>query len=188
MILKSFLEQFVLLFRPDSFRELARKTVWFKRKGKIDPFDFLISLIFGQMSALRLTLISQAQSFPEPVSRQGIDQRYTPAAVAFLKASFDHVLVQTLDWSRVPSQTEALREHFSAVYLVDSTCFDCPETLKAFLSFLRRRWLGRQREGALALRNSFRGAPPDGTASRQALRPGAGPERSPILAEERTAN
>jgi hypothetical protein len=131
MILKSFLDEFLLLFRPEPFRELARTTLWSKRKGKIDPFDFLISLLFGQMSALRLTLDSQAQSFAEPVSRQGIDQRYTPAAVAFLKASFDYVLIQTLDWSRTRSQTEALREHFSAVYLVDSTSFDCPESLQA---------------------------------------------------------
>ena len=130
MILKSFLEKFLLLFRPEPFRELARRTLWSKRKGKIDPFDFLISLLFGQMSALRLTLASQAQSFEEPVSRQGIDQRYTPAAVAFVKACFDYVLVQTLYWSVGRSQTEALRKHFSAVHLVDSTAFDCPESLK----------------------------------------------------------
>src|SRR2546430_6633231 len=79
MILKSFLEQFILLLDPEPFRKLARKTRWSKRKSKIDPFDFLISLLFGQMSALRLTLASQAQSFAEPVSRQGIHQRYTPA-------------------------------------------------------------------------------------------------------------
>jgi hypothetical protein len=130
MILTSFLEEFLLFFRPEPFRKLARQTLWSKRKSKIDSFDFLISLLFGQMSALRLTLASQAQSFEEPVSRQGIDQRYTPAAVAFLKASFDYVLVQTLDWSVGRSQTEALRKHFSAVHLVDSTGFDCPDSLK----------------------------------------------------------
>lgn len=130
MILKSFLEKFLLLFRPEPFRELARASFWSKRKGKIDPFDFLISLLFGQMSALRLTLDSQAQSLEEPVSRQAIDQRYTPAAVAFLKAAFDHVLVQTLAWSVGRSQTEALRKHFSAVHLLDSSGFDCPDSLK----------------------------------------------------------
>ena len=130
MILKSFLEKFLLLFRPEPFRKLARTSLWSKRKGKIDPFDFLISLLFGQMSALRLTLDSQAQSFQEPVSRQAIDQRYTPAAVAFLKAAFDHVLVQTLACSVGRSQTEALRKHFSAVHLLDSSGFDCPDSLK----------------------------------------------------------
>jgi hypothetical protein len=130
MIKKSFLEQFVLFFRPEPFRDLARKTLWSKRKGKIDPFGFVVSLIFGQMSALRLTLSSQGNSLAEPVSRQGIDQRYTPAAVAFLKASFDHVLAQTLDCPTASSQTQALRQHFSAVYLVDSTAFDCPGSLQ----------------------------------------------------------
>jgi hypothetical protein len=130
MIKKSFLEQFVLFFHPEPFRDLARKTLWSKRKGKIDPFGFVVSLIFGQMSALRLTLSSQGNSLAEPVSRQGIDQRYTPAAVAFLKASFDHVLAQTLDCPTASSQTQALRQHFSAVYLVDSTAFDCPGSLQ----------------------------------------------------------
>ena len=130
MLLTSFLERFVRAFIPEPFRQLARKTGWSRRKGKIDPFEFVSSLTFGQMSASRPTLSSQAQSLAEPVTRQGIDQRYNPQAVEYMKASFAHIMAQTLDWSPAQPQAEQLRAHFNALYLLDSTSFDCPESLK----------------------------------------------------------
>jgi hypothetical protein len=130
MIFTSFLEQFVHTFVPEPFRQLADQTGWRKRAGKIDPFGFIVSLVFGQMSALRQTLSSQAQTLAEPVSRQALDQRFTPPAVAFLQASFAHVLAHTLDWSAAHPPAEALRASFSALYLLDSTAFDCPATLQ----------------------------------------------------------
>src|ERR1700691_544087 len=130
MLLTSFLEQFVRTFVAEPFRLIADQTGWRKRSGKIDPFEFIISLVFGQMSASRQTLSSQAQSLAEPVTRQALDQRFTPQAAEVLKASFVHVMAQTLDWSAVHPQAEALRVNFSALYLLDSTAFDCPDTLK----------------------------------------------------------
>ncbi len=130
MSLPSFLERFVRTFVAEPFHQLARQTGWLKRKGKIDPFEFFTSLVFGQLSAKRQTLTSQSQSLAEPVTRQAIDQRFTPAAVEYLKASFVHVLAQTLDWSPHHPQAERLRAHFKGVHLLDSSCFDCPESLK----------------------------------------------------------
>ena len=105
-------------------------TGWLKRQGKIIPFEFFASLVFGQMSASRLTLVAQVQSLSETVSRQALDQRYTPEAVAFCQAAFGHVLAQTLDWTPTQPQAERLRAHFPGVYLLDSTCFDCTESLR----------------------------------------------------------
>jgi hypothetical protein len=130
MLLASFLERFVRTFVPEPFRQLARQTRWSQRQGKIDSFEFLTSLTFGQMTASRATLSSQAQSLAEPVTRQGLDQRYNPAAVEYLKASFAHVLAETLDWAPVHPQAQHLRAHFTALYLLDSTSFDCPDSLK----------------------------------------------------------
>jgi Transposase DDE domain len=127
---QSFLQEFTEIFAQDPFRDLARKTKWQQRKGKIDPFEFLSSAILGQASAARMTLVAHGQAFSDPVTRQAIDQRFTPQAVEFFKASFSHCLGQTLDW--VPSQPQALllKEHFAAVHLLDSTAFDCPDSLK----------------------------------------------------------
>jgi hypothetical protein len=130
MLLLSFLERFVRTLVPEPFRQLARQTRWSQRKGKIDPFEFLTSLTFGQMTASRPTLSSQAQSLAQPVTRQGIDQRYNAQAVEYVKASFAQVMAQTLDWSPAHPQAQQLRAHFPALYLLDSTCFDCPDSLK----------------------------------------------------------
>jgi len=130
MLISSFLERFARTFVPEPFWQLARQTRWMQRQGKIDPFEFITSLIFGQMSASRPTLTSQAQSLSEPVTRQAIEQRYTPLAVEFFKASFAHIMAETLDWSPAHPQAQELRAHFAAVYLLDSTCFDCSESLQ----------------------------------------------------------
>lgn len=130
MLLTSFLERFVRTFVPEPFLRLARQTGWCKRLGKINPFGFVCSVSVGQLSASRPTLSSQSQSLAEPVSRQAVDQRFTPQAVEFFKASFAHVMAETFDWSPTHPQAEQLRAHFSALYLLDSTCFDCAESLK----------------------------------------------------------
>jgi len=130
MLQPSFLQRFTRTFIPAPFLKLARQTRWSQRRGKIDPFEFLTSLIFGQMSASRPTLSSQSQSLGEPVTRQAIDQRFNPQAVEYLKAAFTHVIATTLDWSPAHPHAQPLRQHFAAVHLLDSTCFDCPDTLK----------------------------------------------------------
>ena len=130
MLYPSFLERFVGTFLPNPFRDLARLTGWCKRRGKIDSFEFLISLVFGQLSALRQTLVSQAQSFQEPVTRQAVHQRYNPRAVAYVQAAFAHTLAQTLDWGPDHPQALELQKHFTAVHLLDSTGFDTSEALQ----------------------------------------------------------
>lgn len=130
MLLPSFLERFVATFLPKPFRDLARQTGWSKRQGKIDPFEFLTSLVFGQLSALRQTLVAQAQSFEEPVTRQAVHERYNPRAVAYVQAAFAHTLAQTLDWGPARPQALELQKHFTAVSLLDSTCFDTSEALQ----------------------------------------------------------
>jgi hypothetical protein len=125
-----FMDQFVEWFAPDSFRRLARQTLWLRRQGKIDAFDFLLSSVFGQASALRMTYEAQARLLLEPVSRQAIHERFTPQAVAFFKVSFEHVLAEALQHPPDSPLAAALRQHFSAVYLSDSTSFDVSPSLQ----------------------------------------------------------
>jgi hypothetical protein len=126
----SFIERFTHTFLSEPFDLLARKTNWLKRLGKINPFEFLASVSFGQLSASRPTLTSQSQSLTEAVTRQAIDQRFCPEAVEFFKASFAHIVAEICDWSPAHPQAEQLRKHFTALYLLDSTCYDCAESLK----------------------------------------------------------
>jgi len=126
----SFIEDFTHGFQPEPFHLLARQTGFCQRQGKIDPYDFLLSGVLGQASALRLTLDSQARSLAEPVSRQAIDQRYHERTVAYFHAAFDHVLAHALGQPPTAAMAGSLQAHFSAVYLLDSTCFDAPPALQ----------------------------------------------------------
>lgn len=124
-----FIEQFARWFDPDHILQLARQTRWHVRQGTIEAFEFLVGVVFGQMSALRLSLSTQASSYTEPVTRQAVDQRYHERTVEFFGATFRHCLQQSLAHSAQPSWAQALAEHFPAVHVVDSTSFDCPESL-----------------------------------------------------------
>jgi hypothetical protein len=124
-----FIEQFARWFDSEHILQLARQTRWHLRQGKIKAFEFLVGLVFGEMSALRLSLNSQASSFTEPVSRQAVDQRYHERTVKFFEATFGHCLQQSLAQKPPRTWTQALAEHFPAIHVVDSTSFDCPESL-----------------------------------------------------------
>jgi hypothetical protein len=125
----TFLEKFARWFQPAEFTHLAREVGWLVRQGKIDAFEFFVGLVFGQMSALKLTLTAQAGCYSEPVSRQAVDQRYHQGSVDFFHRGFDQCLQRSLEQTPQPSLTQHLAAHFDAVHLVDSTSFDCPESL-----------------------------------------------------------
>lgn len=129
---KSMIDLFVEWFLAADFERLARESGWRKRQGKIAPGDFVFSLACGQLSALHLTLNAQAQSLPEPVTPQAVDQRYNPAAVLYFESCFKHGLRQALaaPLSGGWAPAERLRQHFAAVYLGDSTSFDTTPSLE----------------------------------------------------------
>ena len=125
----SFVEHFARTFEPPAFLRLARTSGWLRRQGKIDAFEFLVGLVFGQMSALRLTLNAHANGCTVPVTRQAVDQRFHLRTVAYFHAAFDHCLQQSLAQAPPPALHAALAARFAAVHLVDSSAFDCPASL-----------------------------------------------------------
>lgn len=116
------------LTRPEEAQQLAQEHGWYQRKGKISPFEFLYSGL-GQGSALELTLNAQAGSLSDPVTRQAVDQRYNPAAVAFFKSAFQASLDKILTWKTDSGMTELLQKRFAAVRLFDSTHCPCSDAL-----------------------------------------------------------
>ncbi len=124
-----FIESFARTFERSAFVARARAARWLQRQSKIDAFEFIAGLIFGQMSALRLTLHAQADCYTAPVSRQAVDQRYHERTVEFCRSAFDHCLERSLALPPAPGLHATLATHFAAVHLVDSTAFDCPASL-----------------------------------------------------------
>jgi hypothetical protein len=128
-MLSAFIKRFTQLFRPDHCQQLAKEHGWQKRRGKIPAFEFLYSSVFGQSSALALTLNAQATSLSQTVSRQAVDQRYTAAAVAFFKAAFEQGLQQTLAYRLDSPMSLLLQKGFAAIRLFDSTSCGCAPAL-----------------------------------------------------------
>lgn len=124
-----FFERFSLWWEPAAIIALAREVKWLIRQGKIDAFEFVAGLIFGQMSSLELSLRAQASSYTQPVKRQAVDQRYNAPAVQLFSNLFVRCLRQSLSQSPQPSLHQALAAHFAAIQIVDSSSFDCPEAL-----------------------------------------------------------
>jgi hypothetical protein len=116
------------IFSPARILELAKESSWYKRRGKICPFEFLFSSV-GQASALELTLNAQVATFTEPVSRQAVDQRYNPQAVEFFGAAFKDILTKTLAWKTDSPMSQSLQRAFRAVRLFDSTHCACADAL-----------------------------------------------------------
>src|SRR3990170_4299003 len=129
MTAETFLDQFSQTFAPAPFGRLARETSWQQRTGKIEPFEFVASLVFAQLSALRLSLNAQGQGLSEPVTPQALDQRYHERAVAFFAAAYTHCLRESLAQPPPAPLAAALRTHFTSVVLFDSTAMDLPPAL-----------------------------------------------------------
>jgi hypothetical protein len=108
---------------------LARQCGWLVRQGKIDAFEFVVGRVLGQLSAMRLTLDAEASAYSEPVTRQGVHQRYTSKAVELSRLVFQHYVHDSLTAKLPPVLSAKLAQHFPAIHVVDSTSFDCPESL-----------------------------------------------------------
>src|SRR6186997_2166182 len=112
-MINTLLQRLAQLIRPERAQQLAKKHGWFKRRAKISAFEFLYSTL-GQSSACELTLNAQANSLSQAVSRQAIDQRYTPEAVEFFKGAFQETLDTTLTWKVESAMTQSLQKRFAA--------------------------------------------------------------------------
>src|ERR1051325_1540263 len=127
-MINTLLQRLAQIIRPERAQQLAKKHGWQKRGGKIRPFEFLFSGL-GQGSACELTLNAQASCLSQPVSRQAIDQRYTPQAVEFFKSAFQVSLSTVLAWKTDSPMTQSLQKRFAAVRLFNSTRCPCSDAL-----------------------------------------------------------
>ncbi len=107
----------------------ARTTHFVQRASKLGGASFTQTLVFGWLANPQATLDELAQTAATvgvPITAQGLDQRFTPAAAACLQqvlaAAVDTVLVA--DPVAVPSL-----QRFSGVYLQDSTTITLPDAV-----------------------------------------------------------
>lgn len=113
-------------FSVDMLRSVAKETGFMKRFKKFMPEDFflLCTLLKCSVGKESLTTLCGSLSLHSSthISKQGLDQRFTPEAVDFLKKMF-FSLAAKQEWFTVPLEQERL---FSRIRIMDSTAFNLP--------------------------------------------------------------
>ncbi|MCT4594464.1 MAG: hypothetical protein N4A57_09380 [Anaeromicrobium sp.] len=120
------------IFSKEEIEKIAREVGFVKRKGKIEPWQFLYLCAFSDLDICKDTLVTMSSNMGSNldniVSTQAIHERLNYKAVAFLQEIFVTLLNKsTKGHSNIPSM---LDEHFKRIRIVDSTAFQVPEIYK----------------------------------------------------------
>jgi hypothetical protein len=120
-------------FSSDDIEAAARRTGFVKRTAKITGQIFLALVTFGVWSEAKTTLAQLAAKVTQlgeqlEVSPEAIHQRMNKRAHAFLQEMIRQALANAHAIAKVCD--DGLLTYFTKVYLVDSTGFGLPESLK----------------------------------------------------------
>ncbi len=119
-------------FRPSDIEQLARKSLFIRRKSKLNAFNFLITIMFSRFEGSKLSLndISNElfDKFRCNITKQSIHVRFNEKCVNFFKS----VISESFKKNIYPKNNIVFFKHFSAVKIQDSTCFQIPESLSEY--------------------------------------------------------
>ena len=117
-----------MIITPDKVVEAAREVGFLKRNGgKIEPFDFLMSLVFRMSQSVPPALSAIISYLKKPVSRSGLHQKFTDKATCFFRRCLEHIMVKQFMQSKTIDSS--LLEHFNRVLVVDSSSWDVSSLL-----------------------------------------------------------
>lgn len=114
-------------FTGQSVEAIARATQFVQRASKLKGLVFLQVCVFGFIEKKAPSLNDLAQGCADlgvEISPQGLDQRITPQAVAFLKAMFVQALA--CFQSQLPLPLGILQQ-FTGIYITDSSVIALPD-------------------------------------------------------------
>lgn len=109
--------------------DAALNTGFVKRNRKLTGSQFVQTLVFTWLEnpdATYTQLTHTTGSLGTPITRQAIEQRFTPEAAQTLKATLDAAAVEVIS---ADPQTLPLLERFNGVYLQDSSWITLPDVL-----------------------------------------------------------
>ncbi len=106
----------------------ARASGFVQRRSKLTGAAFVQTLVFGWLANRHapLSQLVQAAAVRVPISPQGLDQRFGPAAAACLQQVLAVAIGQVIAGAQVPLP---LVQRFAGVYLLDSTTISLPAAL-----------------------------------------------------------
>jgi molecular chaperone GrpE (heat shock protein) len=130
--IKLFADELERCFSKKEIEEIARKTGFVKRKGKIEAWEFVYICCFMDVEVANNTLVTLCTKLSAKIgvviSSQALDQRLNEKCVVFLKIFFEKLLRETITNNTcIPSIWD---EHFKRIRILDSTAFQVPEKYK----------------------------------------------------------
>lgn len=109
--------------------EIAQRGSFIQRERKISGASFAQALVFGWLGNPEASLSELSRSFANVgvnITRQGVQQRFTPEAADFLKEVLETCVSKVIHAAPVD---QGILKRFSHVYLMDSTQIELPAAL-----------------------------------------------------------
>lgn len=116
-------------FAGEDIEVIARQTKFVQRESNLNGRAFVQALTFGFLEKDDLSLNDLAQVCADigvEITAQGLDQRITDKAVAFLKRMFSRAM--DIFKNQIPLPLPILRQ-FNGIYLTDSTVIPLPDSM-----------------------------------------------------------
>lgn len=116
-------------FMGQDVETVACETKFVQRESEMNGQGFLQTMVFGCIEKVQASLNDYAQVSADlgiKITAQGLDQRITDKAVAFLKQMFSRAIAQLKN--QIPLPLEIL-EQFNGVYLTDSSVIALPDNM-----------------------------------------------------------
>jgi len=116
-------------FAGQDVEDIARKTEFVQRQSKLNGQAFLQALIFGFLEEENLSLNDLAQVCADigvEITAQGLDQRFTEKAVAFVMEMFARAMSTFKNQMPLPL---TILQQFNGIYLTDSSVIALPDSM-----------------------------------------------------------
>jgi len=120
---------FAKIIIPQEVCKAARETKFVQRAGgKIDPFDFLMTMVFRLATSTAPGLSLICSLLDKKVSREGVHQKFTERACSFFRRCLQIVMMKAILGSQ-PIEVKLLQP-FKRVLIYDSCSWDIASGLK----------------------------------------------------------
>ncbi len=128
---------------------IARSVGFIQREKKMTGSGYALTLMSDWLSDKSSSLATLTHAYVnsqrQPLSRQGLNSRFTARAAHFMECLLAQAVKKVL-WRGVQSQTNAWFKSFTAVWVCDSTVIRLPDALAALSGKVEAKlpdWLAR---------------------------------------------
>jgi len=115
------------MLNKDNIIKLAKETKFCIRIRKVDPINFLLSLVFCSSKQLPVSLRNLASFFEKTVSRTSIHKKFNKKATLFMQKCFQHILAQKIEGCEIET---SFFKKFSKILIIDSSSWNISPFLK----------------------------------------------------------